>query len=139
MTEAMGEVFTACQEVRLLHPSSTAKLGSGRGWRSSLDRLSYTLSNPCGVIHFFEDDNDPHNIEVAVYPISLFKARVMDEDRVLAAVLDESGFLDSPTNSIRFEKFRIDSESETIQFNLERAYNVKEGARLLLTKFVFVD
>ena len=137
MSPEMRAVLDTCREVRLLHPASPAKLSSVEGvGYNVLYQLRYTLENNKGVVKFTEDEHQ-HTIKFSVSPVSLFHERVLNEGRVRAALVYNTGFLDSPTDSIRIMDFRVDTRG--VHFVLDERRAIPDAVRVLLTQVVFVD
>ena len=142
MSGTMREVMTACQEVRLLHPASPARLESdiSRPLRR-LASLQYTLQNGAGFLKFFSYYHDPDCIIVTVWPMSLFQQRVLPGDLCFTSLNSTHGFLDPPRNSIYFDNFQMvrnnTHPTPVARLTLTGAERCAAGARLLLNKIVF--
>ncbi len=143
MYETMREVFTACQEIRRLHPANPATLDCGISHPSGrLCDLWYILENNAGYARFCSNYHTPDMVTVSMWPVSLFQERLLPGDTFFTTLYNGMGFLDPPTNSIQIPGFELvmrDEPTPWVRFNLIGVEACAAGARLILTKFVFVD
>ena len=139
------DVYHVCQEVRLQHPSDTARFSGNILARGEIDMLRYTKALPGATLEvkfYSRYVNRAEHISVRVIPAEVFQEKILPGNLGLQAQANTRGFLDHPANTIPFTDLRLrlfPGGPPLYEFTLTGSANIMAATRLLLNNLVFVD